>query len=70
MSKPAVSQECFNPAELLDLRTFGHYLLADIKLQTSISEDSKQPIKDPSRSLKNIAVTYMHNMKLYFHLQE
>lgn len=70
MSKPAVSQECFNPAELLDLRTFGHYLLADIKLQTSISDDSKQQIKDPSHPLKNTIVTLTHNMKLYFHLQE
>lgn len=30
MSKPAVSEECFNSDELFDLKTFGHHLLNQV----------------------------------------
>jgi len=49
MSKHAVSEEHSNPAELFHLK--ASVIICLIKLQTSISEDSKQQIKDPSHSL-------------------
>lgn len=49
MSKHAVSEEHSNPAELFYLKAL--VIICFIKLQTSISKDSKQQIKDPSHSL-------------------